>query len=73
MRLRGLAFTPLAAVAALSAQAQESTDPATTLILPPVSVTATRSPIAAFDYPGQFRHLQRVTVLDTEPWPGTSL
>lgn len=28
---------------------------------------------AAFDYPGQFRHLQRVTVLDTEPWPGTSL
>ena len=28
---------------------------------------------AAFDYPGQFRHLQRVTVLDTQPWPGTSL
>jgi taurine dioxygenase len=28
---------------------------------------------AAFDYPGQFRHLQRVTVLDTEPWPGTRL
>lgn len=26
---------------------------------------------AVFDYPGQFRHLQRVTVLDTEPWPGT--
>ena len=28
---------------------------------------------AAFDYPGHFRHLQRVTVLDTEAWPGTSL
>ncbi len=28
---------------------------------------------AAFDYPGQFRHLQRVTLLDTQPWPGTSL
>ena len=28
---------------------------------------------AAFDYPGHTRHLQRVTVLDTEKWPGSSL
>ncbi len=26
---------------------------------------------AAFDYPGHSRHLQRVTILDTEKWPGT--
>lgn len=26
---------------------------------------------AAFDYPGHHRHLQRVTILDTEKWPGT--
>ena len=26
---------------------------------------------AAFDYPGHHRRLQRVTILDSEPWPGS--